>query len=127
MNRENWKPKLGDKVMVVGHLSLSGIGEISSQIGLQPEWFWISNNRVHIRNLDPVLEDERKGAPRPAPVEGEAIDLLLPGRIVCREYATPPIHRLRAEANCSALEYGDPRVRQIERRGPNLGREARKS
>lgn len=143
MSEREWKPKVGDKVKVTGVLQMCD-GNASAKIMEGAVWeckspsegmvrLWRLTERgpqdawVHLRNLDPVLEDERRGAPRPAPVEGDAIDLVLPGRIVCREYATPPIHRLRAEVNSATLEIGDPRVRQIERRKQNLGREARKS
>ena len=118
MSEREWKPKVGDLVMVIGHPSFSGRGRITSQIGLQPEWFWIAEwQRVHIRNLDPVLEDERKGAPRPPIKNGDAVEVFC--RVVAGDgYATIQYEQLRLDS---------PRVRQIERRGPNLGREARKS
>ncbi len=148
---EQKKFNVGDKVRVAGHPHAEGEGLILSPGGANDPrgWYWtnVDDGRwvgmVHIRNLDPVLEDERRGAPRPKPREGEPVELVLQGRICAREYTTPPFLRLRAEPEYGVFEVGDPRVRQIERRNPGCkacmdrgcnepgctarGREARKS
>lgn len=76
MSEREWKPKVGDKVKVVGVGGwMEGAGRITSPGEGIPSWYWVQrqtpggyqSQQIHIRNLDPVLEDERKGAPRRGP------------------------------------------------------------
>lgn len=75
---------------------------------------------VHIRNLDPVQEDERKGAPRPPIQVGDSVKVVTTGVI--------EVERLRDGVpsgwRCGPLVT---KFEQIERRKQNLGRDARKS
>jgi hypothetical protein len=62
-NERTWRPKMGDKVMVTGLIGIEGPSVVTATPPqLEADWYWIENysRAVHIRNLDPVYEDERK-------------------------------------------------------------------
>ena len=134
MSEREWKPKVGEKVRITGHGGHTSVrlvtflADLETVSSVTPDGFVgvrLDTVFVHSRLCDPVLEDERTGKPRPAPVDEEEVETVI---------------RTLYRANCSCSEgpsvahfpsrdirMPDPRVRQIERRGPNLGREARKS
>jgi len=127
MNEREWKPKVGDKVKVLGHgADCSGrlvmfTGEVRPVREVTPDGYVgvhdpaMGRVFLHSRLCDPVLEEERKGAPRPKPVDGEDVVAVL----------TVPFQWGRFSS--LTIRYQDAEIRQIERRRENLGREARKS
>lgn len=132
---EQKKFKVGDKVHVIGHPNIEGRGEV---LGVEGEWYVIGSSlipmaRVHIRNLDPVLKDERRGAPRPPIQDKEIVEITVPVMVhysACddlRIWQEDVFAAFRGMAGNPSMPVTDPRVRQIERRKQDLGREARKS
>lgn len=129
MSEQKWKPKVGDRVTVLGHgADCSGrvvvfTGEVRPVREVTPDGYVgvhdpaMGRVFLHSRLCDPVLEDERTGKPRPPIKNGETVEIL------CRVIADCGYAVLQPEH----LRLDSPRVRQIERRRENLGREARKS
>lgn len=121
MNRENWKPKVGDKVRITGHgsvcmsKSVLFTGTVHRVVEIAPDGFvgvfdnFAGRVFVHHRLCDPVLEDERRGAPRPPIQEGETVEILC--RVPVRATGLIYIYN-------ETLSIESPRVRQIERRNP---------
>lgn len=130
---EQWIPKVGDRVRVTGHTCKFGtnfsewfdgdLGTIERVIGasIAPANMGVRIGMymycVHIRNLDPVLEDERKGWPRPPIQEDEIVDIRVKAKGV----------GVFVGFNPTMLTVSDPRIRRIERRLADRGREARSS
>ncbi len=124
MSEREWKPKVGEKVKVTGHGGHTSVrlvtflGDRETVSSVTPDGFvGVRSDTVfvHSRLCDPVLEDERKGAPRPKPVNGEDVVAVL----------TVPFQWGRFSS--LTIRYQDAEIRQIERRKDNKGREARKS
>jgi len=126
-----WTPKAGDRVKIIGHPSTKGVG-IGSILfpGTIPDWYFVRSAEVeqpwyevlaHVRNLDLILEDERKGLPRPPIKAGEKVQVVAETMV----YIEPGTdgHQLAININATVP---DVRIRQIERRVRNLGRNARK-
>lgn len=141
MNREQWKPKVGDKVKVTGYCvigsswkhaeeevhhveSIHGRCVTLATLGARNLWC------TDIRNLDPVREDERTGKPRPPIQEGEEVVISLRGFTRGTEAVYLPETEGRWYDRGDGLHYRRSElleVRQIERRKEDRGREARKA
>lgn len=126
MSEQEWRPKVGEYVKVVGvswakEARITLPGEFPEGSG----WYWVLDGEqcgpIHLRNLDPVLEDERRGAPR----------LWKAGDLAHRHHTyTVTVVDLKADGtpcNYSGPHDGGYRYEFIERRKQDLGREARKS
>lgn len=123
---EQWTPKVGDRVRVTG-FAVSGTASGAFFNGVEAEvddvdgdFVWVFDGyRTHIRNLDPVLEDERKGAPRPKPIKGESLIV----EFLARSGENVTITR----TDENGIEHFETEIlrRQIERRISDRGREAR--
>ena len=129
MSEREWKPKVGERVAVIGLGQHDFTSVIKNERLGWSDWFELvaQHDRpryVHLRNLDPVLEDERTGKPRPPIQKGEEVEVTFKGQCYL---AGCGLMILNPRGWIYLVMASDPRVRQIERRRENRGREARKS
>ena len=111
-----WDPSKGDKVLVTDDNYEKASGVIvdgwASRFTVRMDHG--ETRYVHIRNLDPDLPDERKGAPRPIKI-GDKVHVVLTSEVSRRSFG------LGANTYINEIvPVDDARVRQIERRKHDL-------